>query len=329
MEQDYVVGVDIGGQTAKIGIVNRKGDVIPEKPEERPTVITNEDTDADIFLGKLAEAIKKLIADTGNEGKIKGVGVGIPNGNYYDGTIVNAVNLTWGRGKGEIKVADILSEKAGLPVTLTNDANAAAMGEMTYGAARGVKDFIEIALGTGVGSGIVINGQVVYGNDGFAGELGHTAAVRYNGRKCNCGKTGCLETYASAMGIAKTAKEYLEAGIDKKEFEQISPLREITGQITSKDVCMAAMQGDGLAKKVFDYTGMKLGESFADFVAFSTPKLIVLFGGVTKAGELIREPAERYMNENVLNMWKNKVKIKISELPESDAAILGASALAW
>ena len=324
MEHDFVVGVDIGGQTTKIGIVDRKGSVISE-----PLVIrSDKHTDEYLFFDDLTEAINKLIAETNTTGKIKGVGIGAPNGNYYEGTIEFAPNLTWG-GRKKIKVSEILSEKLGLPVKLTNDANAAAMGEMIYGAAIGMKNFIMITLGTGVGSGIVINGQVVYGHDGFAGELGHTTAVRYNGRQCNCGRVGCLETYASAVGLAKTAREFLEANLDKELFNQRSPLRDVVEPISSKDVYMAAIQGDGLAKKVFDFTGTKLGESLADFIAFSAPQAIILFGGLTKARDLIKEPTERAMNENLLSIWKNKVPLIFSLLPESDAAILGASALAW
>ena len=324
MEQDYVVGIDIGGQTTKIGVVDRKGSVICE-----PLIIRSDThSDENLYFNDLTDAIRKIVADTNTQGKIKGVGIGAPNGNYYDGTIAYAPNLTWGGNKC-IKVTEILSQKLGLPVTLTNDANAAAVGEMTYGAAIGMKNFIMITLGTGVGSGIVINGQVVYGHDGFAGELGHTTAVRYNGRQCNCGRVGCLEAYASAVGLAKTAREFVEANVDKDEFTQRSPLRDLTGPITSKDVYFAAEKGDGLAKKVFDFTGTKLGESLADFVAFSAPQAIILFGGLTKAGDLIKKPTERAMNENLLAIWKNKVSVIFSLLPESDAAILGASALAW
>ncbi|MCL1973735.1 MAG: ROK family protein [Bacteroidetes bacterium] len=324
MEQDFVVGVDIGGQTTKIGMVDRKGTVISE-----PRIIrSDKHTDEFLFFDELSEAIDKLAAETNTAGKIKGVGIGAPNGNYYDGTIVHAPNLTWG-GRKTIKVAEILSEKLGLPVTLTNDANAAAVGEMTYGSAIGMKNFIMITLGTGVGSGIVINGQVVYGHDGFAGELGHTTAVRYNGRLCNCGRIGCLEAYASAIGLARTAREFVEANVDRDEFNQRSPLREISEPVTSKEVYLAALQGDGLAKKVFDYTGRKLGESLADFVAFSAPQAIILFGGLAKAGDFIIKPAEQAMNEQMLSIWKDKVPLILSILPESDAAILGASALAW
>ena len=222
-----------------------------------------------------------------------------------------------------MEFAKLLSEAMdGLPVALTNDANAAAVGEMTYGAARGMKNFIMITLGTGVGSGIVINGEVVYGHDGFAGELGHTSAVRNNGRTCGCGKTGCLETYASATGVARTAREWLELS------DEPSVLRSLDS-IASKDVYEAAKDGDKLALKIFDFTGKILGRSFADFIAFSSPEAIVLFGGLARAKEFLNDPIEEAMNANVLPLWRNKVKVVYSQLKESDAAILGASALAW
>lgn len=253
--------------------------------------------------------------------KIHGVGIGAPNGNYYKGTIEDAANLEWGKGK-TIRLADTVSENLGVPVTVTNDANAAAVGEMTYGAARGMKNFIMITLGTGVGSGIVINGDVVYGHDGFAGELGHTCAVRDNGRACGCGKHGCLEAYASAIGVARTAREWLEIS------KEPSILRNMH-EITSKDIYEAAVKGDKLAIDIFEYTGKMLGRSFADFVAFSAPQAIVLFGGLAKAGEFIFKPAKKEMEANLLSIWKGKVDIIPSALKESDAAILGASALAW
>ena len=313
----YVVGIDVGGQTTKLGVVDARGTVLAQ------TVIrTDTYTDIEPYIAELAEALNKVIADAGVEGKVKGIGVGAPNGNYYTGTIENAVNLSWG-GTKTIEFAKLLSEAMnGLPVALTNDANAAAVGEMTYGAARGMKNFIMITLGTGVGSGIVINGDVVYGHDGFAGELGHVAAVRNNGRTCNCGKTGCLETYASATGVARTAREWLEMS------DEPSVLRNLDS-IASKDVYDAAKEGDKLALKIFEFTGKMLGRSFADFIAFSAPEAIVLFGGLARAKEFLTAPIEDAMNANVLPLWRNKVKLVYSQLKESDVAILGASALAW
>ena len=317
-EKNFVVGVDVGGQTSKIGVVDARGEVLSQ------TVIRSDiyGADADAFITALAEAIKSTIVKSGKEGQIRGVGIGAPNGNYYTGEIAFAPNLAWAATQA-VKCAEMLSAKLdGIPVSLTNDANAAAVGEMTYGAARGLKNFIMITLGTGVGSGIVINGQVVYGHDGFAGELGHTNVVRNNGRTCGCGKTGCLEAYCSAIGVARTAREWIEL------TDEPSLLRDIDN-ITSKDVYDAAKEGDALAIKVFDYTGTLLGRSFADFIAFSAPEAIVLFGGLARSREFLYEPILKAMNDNVLQIWKNKVKIVFSQLKESDAAILGASALAW
>ena len=317
MDSTYVVGIDIGGQTSKLGVVDARGSVLAQ------TVIrTDTYSDVELYVSELADAVKRIIKEAGVEGNVRGIGVGAPNGNYYEGTIENAVNISWGGGK-TIRFAELLSSRVdNIPVALTNDANAAAVGEMTYGAARGMKNFIMITLGTGVGSGIVINGEVVYGHDGFAGELGHTAAVRNNGRFCNCGKTGCLETYASATGVARTAREWLEL------TDEPSLLRNLDS-IASKDVYDAAKEGDKLALKIFEFTGHILGRSFADFIAFSAPEAIVLFGGLARAKEYLLGPIEEAMNANVLPLWRNKVKIVFSQLKESDAAILGASALAW
>lgn len=318
MEKNFVVGVDVGGQTSKIGVVDARGEVLAQ------TVIRSDifGEDADAFLGALAQAIQNCIKEAGKEGQVRGVGVGAPNGNYYTGEVAFAPNLAWAAKKA-VKFAEVLTNKlGGIPVTLTNDANAAAMGEMAYGAARGMKNFIMITLGTGVGSGIIIDGKMVYGHDGFAGELGHTNVVRYNGRPCGCGKTGCLEAYCSAIGVARTAREWLESS------NEPSLLRDVEN-VTSKDVYEAAKQGDALAKRIFNYTGSLLGRSFADFVAFSAPEAIVLFGGLARAKEFLYESMLNAMNENLLQIWKGKVKILFSQLKESDAAILGASALAW
>ena len=317
MEKDLVLGIDIGGQTSKCGLVDARGTVLAQ------TVIRTDNNDnVEPFIAELAAALKKLIADCRAEGKVRGIGVGAPNGNYYTGTIEFAPNLKWA-GNKVIPFAKMLSEAMdGIPVSLTNDANAAAVGEMTYGAAKGMKNFIMITLGTGVGSGIVINGEVVYGHDGFAGELGHTCAVRHNGRPCGCGKTGCLEAYASATGVARTAREWLEMS------DEPSLLRDVEN-ISSKDVYDAAKEGDALAKKIFDFTGRILGEKLADFIEFSAPEAIVLFGGLARSKEFLTEPILKAMNENVLPLWRGKVKLVYSELKESDAAILGASALAW
>ena len=317
IETPYVVGIDIGGQTTKMGIVDMRGQVLSQ------TVIrTDTHTEVENYVDDVADALDKIIKESGSEGKIRGIGIGAPNANYYTGTIENAVNLSWG-GTKSIPFAELLSARTGgMKVALTNDANAAAVGEMTYGAARGMKNFIMITLGTGVGSGIVINGEVVYGHDGFAGELGHTCAVRDNGRLCNCGKTGCLETYCSATGVARTAREWLTLS------DEPSVLRSLDN-ISSKDVYEAAKEGDKIALKIFEFTGKMLGQSFADFVAFSSPEAIVLFGGLARAKEFLYQPILDTMNANLLPLWRNKVKIVFSQLKESDAAILGASALAW
>ena len=316
-QEDLVIGIDVGGQTTKCGIVDARGTVLAQTVIRSDTYNTVEP-----YIAELAEALNHIIVEAKAEGRIRGIGVGAPNGNYYTGTIENAVNLVWG-GTNTIPFAKLLSEQMnGIPVSLTNDANAAAVGEMTYGAARGMKNFIMITLGTGVGSGIVINGEVVYGHDGFAGELGHTCAVRHNGRPCNCGKSGCLETYASATGVARTAREWLEMS------DEPSSLRSLD-RITSKDVYEAAKEGDKLALKIFEFTGRILGEKFADFIEFSAPEAIVLFGGLARAKEFLVEPIQKAMDENVLPLWRGKVKLVFSQLKESDAAILGASALAW
>ena len=318
MDKQFVVGVDVGGQTSKIGVVDARGDILAQ------TIIRTDTfgADADAYLDALADAVKGCIREAGKEGQVRGIGVGAPNGNYYTGEVAFAPNIAWAAGKS-VQFAKKLTERTdGIPVSLTNDANAAAVGEMTYGIARGMKNFIMITLGTGVGSGIVIDGKVVYGSDGFAGELGHVNVVRHNGRTCGCGRTGCLEAYCSAIGVARTAREWLEMS------EEPSLLRDCEN-ITSKDVYDAAKEGDKLALKVFEYTGYMLGRTFADFISFSAPEAIVLFGGLARSKEFLYEPMMRGMNENVLKIWKDKVKIVFSSLKESDAAILGASALAW
>lgn len=319
MAQEFVVGVDIGGQTSKIGVVDKHGEILAQSVIRSDTY----GADADAYIAALAEAVTLCIKQAGKKpGDIRGVGVGAPNGNYYTGDVAYAPNLAWA-AKTAVPLKKKLSEAlGGLSVTVTNDANAAALGEMTYGAAKGMTNFIMITLGTGVGSGIVIDGKVLYGHDGFAGELGHVTVVRNNGRMCGCGRSGCLEAYCSAMGIARTAREWLAAS------DEPSLLRELEN-ITSKDIYDAAKKGDALSLRVFDYTGTLLGRSFADFIAFSAPEAIVLFGGLARAREFLYEPMQKAMNDNVLNIWKNKVKIIFSSLKESDAAILGASALAW
>ena len=310
MSKPYVVGIDIGGTNTVFGIVDARGSILATG-----SIKTQKYTEITDYVNALHEELSRLLAQENVTDQIAGIGIGAPNGNYFNGTIEFAPNLPW---KGVIPLAQMVREKFNIPVTITNDANAAAIGEMTYGAARGVKDFIMITLGTGVGSGIVINGQMVYGHDGFAGELGHVIVRRGNGR------TGCLEAYTSATGVARTAREFLELRNDESTLRQL-PIQEIT----SKDVYDAAVSGDKLSQEIFEYTGTILGEAFADFIAFSSPKMIVLFGGLAKSGELIMRPIREAMEKNLLAIYKGKVKLVLSELKESDAAVLGASALGW
>lgn len=316
MSKPYVVGIDIGGTNTVFGIVDARGTIIASG-----SIKTGKHSKIEDYVDELHENLFQLLEKNNAVDKIAGIGVGAPNGNYFNGTIEFAPNLPW---RGVLPLADMLTERFGIPVALTNDANAAAIGEMTYGAARGLKDFIMITLGTGVGSGIVVNGQLVYGHDGFAGELGHVIVKPVNGRACGCGRTGCLETYASATGVARTAREFLEIRKDNSLLRQI-PVQDIT----SKDVYDAAIAGDQMAKDIFEYTGNILGEAFANFTAFSSPKAIILFGGLAKSGDLIMKPIKESMERNMLNIYKNKVTLLFSELKESDAAVLGASALGW
>lgn len=317
MDKPYAIGVDVGGTNTVVGIVDRRGQIIATG-----SIKTAKHKEVEVYLDELTKLINGLIDEVTTKDQIKGIGAGTPNGNYFTGSIEFAPNLPW---KGVIPFAQMLEDRTGIPVALTNDANAAAIGEMAYGAARGMKDFIVITLGTGVGSGIVVNGQLVYGNDGFAGELGHTIVTRENGRICGCGRPGCLEAYASATGMARTACEILEQRPDTKTLLRNIPAEEIT----SKDVFDAAMEGDAVAKEIFEYTGNILGQSFADFIAFSSPEAIILFGGLSKAGDLIMDPIRKSMEANLLPIYRNKVKLMFSELKESDAAVLGASALGW
>lgn len=312
----YVVGIDIGGTNTVFGIVDARGAVIASS-----SIKTLKHTDINDYLDDLHDGLTHLIEAHDAVDKIHGIGIGAPNANFYTGTIERLVNIPW---PTPLPLARLVSEKFGLPVAITNDANAAAIGEMTYGAARGLKNFIMITLGTGVGSGIVINGQLVYGHDGFAGELGHVIMKRNNGRLCGCGRTGCLETYCSASGVARTAREFLELRKDESVLRRL-PIEEIT----SKDVYDAAVKGDKLAQEIFDYTGNILGEAFADFTTFSSPEAIILFGGLAKSGELLLRPIRESMERNMMPQFKGKVKILLSELKEADAAVLGASALGW
>jgi glucokinase len=317
MEKPYVVGIDIGGTNTVFGVVDARGTILYSG-----SIKTGKHTDVNDYVTELAKGLELVIDQAGGHERIKGIGVGAPNGNYFNGCIEFAPNLPW---KGKIALAQLISEKLnGIPVTLTNDANAAAIGEMTYGVARGMKDFIVITLGTGVGSGIVVGGNLVYGHDGFAGELGHVIMRRHNARLCGCGRHGCLEAYASATGVARTAREYLEIRKEESVLRELDP-----DEITSKDVYDAAMKNDKIALEIFQVTGSMLGEAFANFIAFSSPEAIILFGGLTKAGELIMQPIKESLEKNVLKVFAGKTKLLFSQLKESDAAILGASALGW
>ncbi len=316
-EKPYVVGIDVGGTNTVFGIVDARGTIIATD-----SIKTGSYAKAEDYIDAVCAPLAALIEKNCGKDKIKGIGIGAPNANYYKGTIENAANLPW--GKGLVPLCQMFEERLGIPTACTNDANAAAIGEMTYGAARGMKNFIMITLGTGVGSGIVINGQLVYGCDGFAGELGHVIMRRENGRLCGCGRKGCLETYCSATGVARTAREFL---IAKSEP---SILRGIPAEaITSKDVYDAAVKGDQIAIDVFNFTGEILGEALADFVAFSSPEAIVLFGGLAHAGKFIFDPIQKSLDEHVLPIFKGKAKLLMSELKDADAAVLGASALGW
>ena len=315
MEKPYVVGMDIGGTNTVFGIVDSRGTVLASD-----SIKTHQFEKVEDYVDAVCERMRPLLEQFGGSDKIKGMGVGAPNGNYYSGTIEFAPNLPW---KGIIPLAAMFEERLGIPTALTNDANAAAIGEMTYGAARGMKDFIMITLGTGVGSGIVINGQLVYGHDGFAGELGHVI-VDKEGRICGCGRKGCLETYCSATGVARTAREFLVARSEPSLLRNV-PAEEIQ----SKDVYDAAVKGDKLAQDIFEFTGDILGRALANFIAFSSPEAIILFGGLAKSGDYIMKPIQKAMEDNVLNIFKGKTKILLSQLKDADAAVLGASALGW
>jgi glucokinase len=312
----FVVGVDIGGTGTKFGIVDNVGNVLFSSE-----ISTKKHEQVHTFIDELHEKLSELIDKVGGFGRIKGIGVGAPNGNVYTGNIEYAPNLPW---KGVVPLAKMLQDKFRLPVKLTNDANAAAVGEMMYGAAQGMKDFIMITLGTGVGSGIVANGQLIYGHDGFAGELGHTTIIPEGRMHPGTGKKGSLESYASATGVTNTAIELLASS------DRPSLLRGVPhDQLNSKVVFDAASKGDEIAKEVFNFTGEILGRALANFVMFSSPEAIILFGGLTKSGDFLLKPTREHLEANVIQIFQNKVKILVSHLKESDAAILGASALVW
>ncbi len=314
--EPLAIGIDIGGTGTKFGIVDRLGNLLFSSE-----MSTRNHKDLETYIDELYNNVAPLIQKAGGVGRMKGIGLGAPNGNYYTGTVEYAPNLPW---KGILPLAKLVEDKFKLPVVLTNDANAAALGEMMYGAAQGMNDFIMITLGTGVGSGIVANGKLIYGHDGFAGELGHTIIIPDGRMHEGTGKKGSLESYASATGVKLTALELLEKN------DTPSLLRNVPAdQMDSKKVYDAAIEGDELAKGIFEYTGKILGMALANFVMFSSPEAIILFGGLTKAGELLLKPTKEHMENNLIQVFQNKVKILVSHLKESDAAILGASALVW
>ncbi len=314
----YVIGLDLGGTNSVFGIVDSRGEI------KATTAIKTQGYDTvEAYVDASVAALQIIIEQVGGIETIKAMGIGAPNGNFYKGTIEFAPNLEWGHN-GIVPLADLFSKRLGVPVALTNDANAAAIGEMIYGVARGMKNFIVITLGTGVGSGIVINGQLVYGCDGFAGELGHVIMRRENGRPCGCGRKGCLEAYCSATGVARSARELLDS------TDRPSLLREIKSEdLTSLDVAIAAGKGDELANEVFKFTGEMLGAACADFAAFSSPEAFIFFGGLVKAGDLIMEPIRKSYERNVLPIFRNKAKFLVSGLDGASAAVLGASAIGW
>ena len=315
----YVIGLDLGGTNSVFGIVDARGEI-----KATTAIKTTGFTDVNDYVAAAVDALQPIIEEVGGISKIKAMGIGAPNANYYRGTIEYAPNLPWAHN-GIVPLGDMFSKKLGIPVGMTNDANAAAIGEMTYGVARGMKNFIMITLGTGVGSGIIVDGKLLYGSDGFAGELGHVTMVRgEDGRPCGCGRTGCLEAYCSATGVARTAREWLQ------KSDKPSLLRELDAdKITSLDVSIAAGKGDVLAKEIYEFTGKMLGEACADFAVFSSPEAFVFFGGMVKAGDLIMKPIEKAYNDHVMPLFRGKAKFLVSALDGSSAAVLGASAIGW
>lgn len=310
------VGVDIGGTNSVYGLVDEQGEIICEG-----VFPTRNYPDFDQYIEELYIGIQSLLKRAGDDVELVGIGIGAPNGNYYTGTIEFAPNLVW---KGVLNIVEKIKRYfPTVPVIITNDANAAAVGEMVYGGAKGMKDFLVVTLGTGLGSGFVANGKLIYGHDGFAGELGHVV-VNKTGRICGCGRKGCLETYASATGIKRTVFKLLADHIEDSEFRRIS-----YDDLTAEMITKAALNGDPIAIEAYEYTGKLLGEALADAVALTSPEAIFLFGGLAKAGKYIFEPTKKYMEQNLLAIFRNKVKLLPSGIDGKNAAVLGASALVW
>ncbi len=317
-QKPYVIGLDLGGTNSVFGIVDQRGEI-----KVTTAIKTQGYEKVEDYVKASVDALQVIIDQVGGIENIKAMGIGAPNANFYKGTIEYAPNLSWGHDC-IVPLAELFSKALGIPVALTNDANAAAIGEMTYGVARGMKNFIMLTLGTGVGSGIVLNGQMVYGSDGFAGELGHVIMRRDNGRLCGCGRKGCLEAYCSATGVARTAREMLST------TDRPSILREMDPEkITSLDVSIAAGKGDELAKDVYEFTGNMLGEACADFATFASPEAFVFFGGMAKAGDLLFDPIKRSYDEHVMPIFRGKAQFLVSSLDGASAAVLGASAIGW
>ena len=313
----YVIGLDLGGTNSVFGIVDARGDI-----KATTAMKTAGFENAKDYVTASMKVLQPIIEEVGGIEKIKAMGIGAPNGNYYHGTIEYAPNLPWAHDV-IVPLADMFSQALGVPVALTNDANAAAIGEMMYGTARGMKNFIMLTLGTGVGSGIVVDGKLLYGANGFAGELGHVVVQRENGRPCGCGRKGCLETYCSATGVARTARELLS------KSNRPSLLREMNADdITSLDVAIAAGKDDALAKEIYQFTGHLLGEACANFAAFSAPEAFIFFGGMTKAGDLLMNPVKESYQEHVHVLFRD-TQFLLSSLDGSNAAVLGASAVGW
>lgn len=313
--KEVAVGMDIGGTNTKIGIVDEQGYCPFQISIETTGHATIED-----YLLAVKKEIDLLLNKSTETLNLQGIGIGAPNANYYKGTIEHAPNLPW---KGIINFVEKLKQYYNVPMAITNDANAAAIGEMIYGGAKDMNNFIVVTLGTGLGSGFVINGQLLYGADGFAGELGHVT-VDYNGRQCGCGKLGCLETYVSATGIKRTIFQLLAARVEP------SALRDITFEdLTSEMITKEALKGDTIALEAFEITGRILGEKLADTIALMSPEAVFLFGGLANAKEFILDPTFFHMEKNLMPIFKNKVKLLLSKLKHKNAAVLGASALVW
>jgi len=312
---EVTLGIDIGGTNTALGFVTRTGSILIES-----TMTTNAAEPADLYVARLHVKIKEMLEKVGDTCVLKGIGIGAPNANYYKGTVEFPPNLKW---EGVTELVKMIQQYYNIPIAITNDANAAAIGEMEFGAARGLKDFIVITLGTGLGSGIVVDGKMVYGHDGFAGELGHVI-VDVNGRMCGCGRRGCLETYVSAGGICRTVFELLSERKEQSELRNVG-----FNQLTSKMISDAALARDPIALAAFEETGRILGWKLADAVTHTSPEAIILFGGLSAAGELLINPTQRYMEEYMLDIFKNKVKLLPSGLREGNTAVLGASALMW